>query len=517
MLNEQLKIKFLTRSHTLLGLFAVFLFYISTYFGSITLFLPYLNSWELPSRHYSKEIKYEHLIDIELNKIVRENKLNIKNIEILLPSHRDNAIKISSLNQNSVYLNPYTKEILDTNNEYPTITELFNKFHTGENIPIIGMQVMGISSIIIIFLMISGIYLYILKKRNLKNSSKQNSNFRYKWHKNFGFILIPYVLIFALTGAFLGFMLSNSAPIALSATNFQNSNMSSLVRPILFSTKSNLEESQISARPKQLKELYEIANKNYSELEINKINIYNYRLDNSQTMFSGYLKNQKARTSSRINPLYIILDSKTGEVIEKKDFEESHIMKKGLSAFYWLHFQTDEKLFTRVLFFILGIIMLVCLFFGYLLWAEKKLRNDNRYFDGLNRFSIALMLGIIPSSIFLIVMHWIIPFSTFDRVVWIEGLFYVSWSFYLFYSFKEESINKVLKMIFLSSSILFFLACFLHEINVDIMLFELLKQGLYSQFFIDLFLILFGIFFYILYKKVDKFSYYKKFEQKAIK
>lgn len=329
--------------------------------------------------------------------------------------------------------------------------------------------------------------------------------------------MIPYVLIFALTGAFLGFMLSNSAPIALSATNFQNSNMSSLVRPILFSTKSNLEESQISARPKQLKELYEIANKNYSELEINKINIYNYRLDNSQTMFSGYLKNQKARTSSRINPLYIILDSKTGEVIEKKDFEESHIMKKGLSAFYWLHFQTDEKLFIRVLFFILGIIMLVCLFFGYLLWAEKKLRNDNRYFDGLNRFSIALMLGIIPSSIFLIVMHWIIPFSTFDRVVWIEGLFYVSWSFYLFYSFKEESINKVLKMIFLSSSILFFLACFLHEINVDIMLFELLKQGLYSQFFIDLFLILFGIFFYILYKKVDKFSYYKKFEQKVIK
>lgn len=516
MLSNQLKIKFLSRSHTLLGLFAIFLFYISTYFGSITLFLPYLNSWELPSRHYLNEIKYEHLIDIELNKIVRENKLNPSNIEIQLPSLRDDTIKISSENQNSVYLNPYTKEILDTNNESAIITTLFNKFHTGENIPIIGMKFMGISSIILIFLMISGIYLYILKKRTFKNSVKQNRNFIFKWHKIFGFVLTPYVIIFALTGAFLGFMLSNAAPIAFSATNYEKSNMSSLVRPILFAKKANLEESTLSSKPMQLKDLYQIASQNYPQLDITKINIYNYRLDNSQIMFSGYLKNEKSRSSSRLNPMYIILNSKTAELVEKKELEDSHIMKKTLSAFYWLHFQVDEGLFLRVLFFIFGIIMLVCLFFGYLIWAEKKLKEDRFYFDILNRFSIALMLGIIPSSAFLMIMYWIIPNNTFDRIIWVEGCFYLAWSFYLFYCFKENSIKKILKMIFLSSSILFLSTCFLHEIHLDIFLVELFEMGLLRQFFIDFSLILLGIFFYILYKKVDKVQYFEKFEKEVI-
>lgn len=517
MQTNQLKVKFLARSHTILGLFAIFLFYISTYFGSITLFLPYLNSWELPSRHYSNDGSFKQIIDIQLNKIIRDNKLNIENIEISLPTFRDNILKISSANQNSVYLNPYTKEIIDTNNEYPIITELFNKFHTGGNIPYFGMILMGISSSILIFLMISGLYLYILKKKTLKDTKKQNKNFRFKWHKNFGMILTPYVIIFAITGAFLGLMLSSATPFALSATNYEKSDMRPLVRPILFSTKANLEPSNIKAKPMQLENLYQIAKENYPNLNITKINIYNYRLDNSQTMFSGYLENNKARTSSRINPMYIVLNSKTGEVMEKKELENTHIMKKTLSAFYWLHFQTDEGVFVRILFFILGVIMLICLFFGYLLWAEKKLSKDNKYFNILNRFSIALMLGIIPSSAFLLVMYWIIPTHTFDRLVWLEGLFYVSWSFYLFYCFKEISINKILKVIFLSSSILFLFACFLHEINVDIFLFELFKSELYSQFFIDFSLLLLSLFFFCLYKKVDSFNYYKKFETKELK
>lgn len=160
--------------------------------------------------------------------------------------------------------------------------------------------------------------------------------------------------------------------------------------------------------------------------------------------------------------------------------------------------------------------MLVCLFFGYLIWAEKKLKEDRFYFDILNRFSIALMLGIIPSSAFLMIMYWIIPNNTFDRIIWVEGCFYLAWSFYLFYCFKENSIKKILKMIFLSSSILFLSTCFLHEIHLDIFLVELFEMGLLRQFFIDFSLILLGIFFYILYKKVDKVQYFEKFEKEVI-
>ena len=73
-----------------------------------------------------------------------------------------------------------------------------------------------------------------------------------------------------------------------------------------------------------------------------------------------------------------------------------------------------------------------------------------------------------------------------------------------------------LKMIFLSSSILFLSTCFLHEIHLDIFLVELFEMGLLRQFFIDFSLILLGIFFYILYKKVDKVQYFEKFEKEVI-
>ena len=506
--------KYLIRAHTILGLIAIFLFYISTYFGTITVFKPYIKAWELPSAHFASNNKFEHIIDLKLNQIIKQNRLNIKNIEINLPSENDNRLKISSQNQNSVYLNPNTKEILDVSKEFPTISTLFNKFHTGENIPYIGVTLMGLASTIMLFLMFSGLILYLVKSK--KTNEIQNKNFRFKWHKNFGIILSPYVIIFALTGAFIGLMLRTSSPFALSTSEFETANMRALVGPIIFKEKSLLEDNKKRQKPMQLQKLHEIAQKNYPELTITKINIYNYRKKNSQTVFSGFLKNNRALSLSKINPLSITLNSKTGEIIEKKELKNTHSIKRTLSLFYWLHFQTNETVFIRVIFFLFGILMLVCLVFAYLLWAEKKLeKEDKSYYEILNRFSLALLFGVIPASATLMLSHWIIPISMFDRIVWIEGIFYISWSFFLFYSFKEQSFIKILKVMLLSSSILFFFCFILHEINTDILLFELLNSGLKKQFFVDLGLVLSSLIFYFLYKKIASFSYIKKFDRKT--
>ena len=64
---EKLNIKFLLRAHTIVGLFCIFLFYISSYFGSLTFFLPYINYWELPSKHIEKTLDYGFNIDNKLD------------------------------------------------------------------------------------------------------------------------------------------------------------------------------------------------------------------------------------------------------------------------------------------------------------------------------------------------------------------------------------------------------------------------------------------------------------------
>ena len=111
---EKLNIKFLLRAHTVIGLFCIFLFYISSYFGSLTFFFPYISYWELPSKHIEKSINYSFNIDYKLDEIINKYKLNDKNIEIIPPNFKDPRVKISTKNQSSIYINPNTNEELNT-------------------------------------------------------------------------------------------------------------------------------------------------------------------------------------------------------------------------------------------------------------------------------------------------------------------------------------------------------------------------------------------------------------------
>ena len=73
---------------------------------------------------------------------------------------------------------------------------------------------MGMMSVGILFLTLGGFWLY-LQKRSHRTSPKVSWRATWlSWHKITGLAIIPYTLIFALTGAFLGLMLSSSQPFA---------------------------------------------------------------------------------------------------------------------------------------------------------------------------------------------------------------------------------------------------------------------------------------------------------------
>ena len=73
---EKLSIKYLIRAHMVVGLFCIFLFYISSFFGTITFFLPYLNQWEFPSKHIEKSLDYGFNIDNKLDEIINKYRDN---------------------------------------------------------------------------------------------------------------------------------------------------------------------------------------------------------------------------------------------------------------------------------------------------------------------------------------------------------------------------------------------------------------------------------------------------------
>jgi len=515
---KKLSVKYLIRGHTIIGLLSIFLFYISAYFGSLTFFLPYISYWELPSKHIQKSIDYNFNIDDKLDEIVNKYHLNEENIEIIPPNFKDPRVKISTKNQSSIYLDPNNNKELDTFFERTNVSEFFNELHYGDNIPKIGRFLMGLASIAVLFLILSAILLFIFNKKRKKGKEKKTSNSKFwiKWHKDLGLIVIPFLLIFVITGAFIGVMLFTSKPFVLNATENKETRLGKVVAPIIFKKKKILKSNDNITNPLKLSELYFFAKLNYENLIIRKINIYNYKKENSQIMFSGYLYDNRAMTGE-VNRVNIVLNSINANIISKTNLDDTHGIKKSLSLFYFLHFLPDETLILRVLFFILGIFLCISLCFGYLIWAEKKLKDLDsfKWSNFLNRVILTIIIGSLSCSAILFFSHYAISNYFIHKDLFMKGIFYLLFFSLLIFSFYENRVSKIIKVNLYISSFLLLGSICLHGIKTNIFIWDSFSKNLNMIFYVDLVLLIFCVGFFYLAKKIKptflcRFDYKKE-------
>ena len=514
MKKNPLYLKYLSHSHLIIGLFTLFLFYMSTYFGTITLLMPYLNVWESPSRHYVQSTSFSLPSDESVQTLVNQYGFGSKPILITLPSFKDPLMKVSSENQNTLYIHPQTQEIMTISKDEQLLSTFFNELHTGIVIPKIGMPLMGITSIGMLFLSVGGLFLYMYKRKR-KASLKHNwRKVWFSWHKILGLSMMPYVIIFALSGAFLGLMLSSSSLFALSTTDFKESNMRKLVAPLIFPKKSVAPSTQ-NAPSLPLASLHQEARKHYPNLVITQVSLYNYGKHNAQTHFSGYVSDNKAQ-SGRVNRQSITLESHSGAVVAVKDLSASHGVNKLLSTLYYLHFLPDETLFVRLIFVLLGVGMMVCLMSGYLIWAEKKRSSKGYGADVLNRVSLAFLLGVIPATALILWLHWLIPLETFDKEVWMRGLFYAAWSFWLFYFLFESSLVSALKLLFNLSGWFFIGALCFHGLKAKAFLWQSFEKSDWIVFYSDSVLLMVALLCFYAARKVSNSEFFYRYERKGV-
>ncbi|NCB50127.1 MAG: hypothetical protein EOM53_05595 [Alphaproteobacteria bacterium] len=513
-MEKSLIFKYLYRSHTIIGLAVLFLFYLSTFFGTLTLFMPYIKVWESPSRHFVPSIEHAFNIDTLLENVLREHHfLGTKPIEITLPSFRDPLIKLSSEAQNSLYINPVSHEVFHLAKEENSLSLFFNELHTGVVIPLVGMPLMGIMSVGILFLSVGGVWLYF-KKRKTQKPSKNRRIAWFSWHKIIGLSIIPYALIFSLTGAFLGLMLSTSKPYAWAMSDGKLSNMRQLVAPILFA-QPKYPPSATSSQMLAFSELHAIAKEHYPTLQITNATLYHYGTKEAKVRFRGFDEENRA-LSGRINRLSITLDASSGAEVERKTLAESHTINQTLSLFYFLHFLPDETLALRLVVAFFGVIMGLSLLSGYLIWAKKKLHQKGVLADAFNRVSIALLMGLFPSSALVLFLHWFLPMELFDKEVWLRGAFYASLSFWLFYSMFERSIVGILSLLLKVSAWLFVGAVIFHGLKSGFFLWESLMQEAWVLFYVDVaLLIIAGLLLYGA-RWVEKKELFYRYERQGV-
>jgi len=515
MLERSLIFKYLYRSHTIIGLLVLFLFYMSTYFGTLTFFMPYLKVWESPSRHFVPHENHAFNIDSLLNEVIEKyHFMGDKPVEITLPSFRDPLLKISSEAQNSLYINPVTNEVLKVAKEENLISTFFNELHTGIVIPLVGMPLMGMMSVGILFLTVGGFWLY-WQKRNHHASQKVSWRAIWlSWHKITGLAIIPYALIFALTGAFLGLMLSSSQPFAWNMTHGNVSNMRTLVAPILFA-QPKYQRGEVTKQMLPFSILQSLAQEHYPQLSITNATLYHYGKEGAKVRFRGFDRENSAQ-SGRVNRPSITLDASSGAIVEHKTLEKTHAINRTLSTFYFLHFVPDETLGLRIVLAFFGVILAISLASGYLLWAEKKLHQQGILGDLINRVSIAILIGIIPSSALVPFLHWVLPFELFDKEIWIRGAFYAFWSFWLFFTVFERSLVTIIHFMLLSAAWLLMLAVLFHGLKSGFFIWHSFNQEAWTLFSIDAAFILSSTVLFTMAKWVEKKELFYRYERKGV-
>jgi len=508
MVLENKYIKSLKVSHTYLGLFAIIFFYISAFFGTITVLKPYINTWESPSKHFAAMTTNEFNLDVSIPNGLETLNNPTNKVTITLPSATEKAIAMKYGFSENIYIDPNTSKVLDTQYENSLLSNFFNTMHINVNMSDTGQLLMGITSIAIVFLTISGVYLWLLNRKKRAPSK----NFWFRWHKDLSLVILPYIIIFSLTGAVLGIMLTASSPFAYSASQGKETSMAKLVRPVIFVPPIKVKQSKEDAKMEKYSILYKKAQDNYENLHITEISLFNWNDKNARIVFSGYLNDNRILTS-RVNRVNIVLNGETAQIVRKKTLDDTHEVSQFLSAFYFFHFITDEDILLRIIYIILGIIFTISLVFGLFIWIGRKiLKGKNTYFNIITKLSTAFTIGMIPASTSTLFLYWVLPFSVQDRDTWIIGGFYTMWSFTFLYSvYKKDALDAAKDFLYLNA-LLLILAVLFHGYRTDMFLWDSYAHSIWDVFYMDLFFLLFGIGSFVFAKNINKIKFFDKFK-----
>ncbi|MDR5590724.1 PepSY-associated TM helix domain-containing protein [Christiangramia sp. SM2212] len=211
--NKKLLKKWAGRLHLWLGLLTGLIVLIVALTGCIYVFHDEIKD-ALYDYRFVEEQKVDYLPPSEIKNIVQENYPGTTD-DFVLYVGKDRPVAVYGVHEETLYyyyLNPYTGEFLYAQDFTKDFFEIVKALHMYLLLPQdIGRQVVGVSTIIFILMLITGIILWWPKKlKNLKKSLKIKWNARwrrlnYDLHNISGFYLHILALIVAITGLYFSY------------------------------------------------------------------------------------------------------------------------------------------------------------------------------------------------------------------------------------------------------------------------------------------------------------------------
>jgi len=464
--------------HVSVGIVFSLFIYISIFFGIFAIYLPYIQIWEKPSRHF-ETIKIENIdYNSMLEPFISNPNFPKNNITIELPGYEnDPALKIIHDDIKSIVFNPKTKNLIKDEEGKSELAVFLNHMHYGRPYKPFGYILFGLVAIAVMFLIIGGILqsIFLKYKSRAKNKQAKYS----KWHRK---ILIwfftPFVII-TLTGAVMNIGYITSDFMTYIASKGQTSKIGDLINPYL-NTPLNIVEKKNDRVPMiPFKTLIKKAQEINPDVNFYYITLTNWNDSSALARFSGY--NSKMPFLNGIyNEPSVVLSGSSGKLVENIKVLDVHWSKLFVDSIYFLHMLFNIGFIFRS---IMAIIMALCgiaIVFGVMLWLEKKAKkyvNKDMFYHWFEKLSISIIIGVIPSTGLIFLLQWILPFDMEDRLILQRGLFLIFWLFTLIWAFYRTSSYFAIKELLFMGGLFFILTPLLHFYILKINPFELYLQN----------------------------------------
>ena len=500
--------------HKLIGINVILFFFISLFFGILTIFQPYVNFWE-DKKNHTPIVQVENInLDKCIKQVTRrtyidENGEKMRNdfIKINFPAKEVRATNLIQVkNRPNFYLDPQTCKRVRP--KAFTISKFFDKIHTGGIFnSILSKILFGFMSVAVVFLCLSGIFL-IVKNHYKNGKTKTAKGFFAKYHRLLLLYTLPLVFMFGLTGALFNLGVYSSPLITSYLTEGKTANILIVDRNILVDPDLPSKEPTLKMKTMNLNSLYSKAKNQFEDISFYEMQVYNYNDINSKVKFIGYEPNNFF-ISSMTNETYVVLDGNNGEVLDKKMADQGTFAEKTLDSIFYLHYLRTFSDIPRLIFAAICIVILFGIIAAVLLWLQRS-KTDKFSYKVLRPLSFTIMLGSLLSSATLFATTWLIP-NSYMHFTWSnklyntqELIFYAMFVLMFLYIFIKKDMFVITKHTFILSAILLITAAISHASVSGYSLFNSYDKGLTEIFFTDLVLIFTAILFILISRKLPK-------------
>ena len=268
------------------------------------------------------------------------------------------------------YVNPYTAEILpDVSSQkfFKWVENLHRRLLLGE----VGKQIVGASVLILVFLLLSGITMYMPKiKRGFVNALKihpkaKGRAFLYTLHGSVGLWVVPLYLVISLSGLYWSYEWYNKMLHAMSGV--EKPERPKMQKPSAQGEKKSKSEPQVEGE--QGKAIAE-AFKTFDTLVENCYAQATLRISKKENEFTViYIDKQPAHTYAR-NQLQF--NPQTMELLKHERYNDKTLAERLMQSMFALHSGEFFGWIGQLFFFLAALIMPLFGITGLMIYMKKR-------------------------------------------------------------------------------------------------------------------------------------------------